>query len=190
MVLAAVFLLPSRTEEAFRTFASPGTVVPYTVSHPQSWTAQNGVASDAVLSPRPDAVGRTFFQGSADRWSGTRRLMATSPGDAVGLYVYTESSGSDTTTDALESAISVLLPDRLTFAPMHRQLTIAGNPADELEGVLEDPTDPKAKLHVLFDVVHPRGGGSVLLAFFAAPDRFDDQRPLFDRIREGVRFPG
>ena len=90
----------------------------------------------------------------------------------------------------LKSAIDVLLPDRLTFEPMHRQLTIDGSPADELEGVLEDPTDPKTKLHVLFDVVQPRGGGSVLLAFFAPPDRFDEQRPLFDRIRDGVRFPG
>ena len=188
MVVAAVFLLPSRTPEAFRTFVSPGTIVPYTVSHPQSWSEQNGVASDAVLSPRPDAVGHTFFQGSADRWGGTRRLMASSPADAVGLYVYAESTASDTTTDGLKSAIDVLLPDRLTFEPMHRQLTIDGSPADELEGVLEDPANPKTKLHVLFDVVQPRGGGSVLLAFFAPPDRFDDQRPLFDRIRDGVRF--
>ena len=190
MVVAAVFLLPSRTAEAFRTFASPGTIVPYTVRHPQSWGEQNGVASDAVLSPRPEAVGPTFFQGSADRWGGTRRLLATSPADAVGLYVYAESTASDTTTDGLKSAIDVLLPDRLTFEPMHRQLTIDGSPADELEGVLEDPSDPKTKLHVLFDVVQPRGGGSVLLAFFAAPDRFDDQRPLFDRIRDSVRFTG
>ena len=188
MVVAVVFLLPSRTAETFRTFVSPGTIVPYTVSHPQSWSEQNGVASDAVLSPRPDAVGHTFFQGSADRWGGTRRLMATSPADAVGLYVYAESTASDTTTDGLKSAIDVLLPDRLTFEPMHRQLTIDGSPADELEGVLEDPANPKTKLHVLFDVVQPRGGGSVLLAFFAPPDRFDDQRPLFDRIRDGVRF--
>ncbi len=190
IVVAAVFLLPSRTAESFRTFASPGTIVPYTVSHPQSWAEQNGVASDAVLSPRPDAVGPTFFQGSADRWGGTRRLLATSPADAVGLYVYAESTASDTTTDGLKSAIDVLLPDRLTFEPMHRQLTIDGSPADELEGVLEDPTDPKTKLHVLFDVVQPRGGGSVLLAFFAPPDRFDDQRPTFDRIRDSVRFTG
>ena len=157
IVVAAVFLLPSRTAESFRTFANPGTIVPYTVSHPQSWAEQNGVASDAVLSPRPDAVGPTFFQGSADRWGGTRRLLATSPADAVGLYVYAESTGSDTTTDGLKSAIDVLLPDRLTFEPMHRQLTIDGSPADELEGVLEDPTDPKTKLHVLFDVVQPPG---------------------------------
>ena len=190
IVVAAVFLLPSRTAESFRTFASPGTIVPYTVSHPQSWAEQNGVASDAVLSPRPGAVGPTFFQGSADRWGGTRRLLAASPADAVGLYIYAESTASDTTTDGLKSAIGVLLPDRLTFEPMHRQLTIDGSPADELEGVLEDPTDPKTKLHVLFDVVQPRGGGSVLLAFFAPPDRFDDQRPLFDRIRDSVRFTG
>ena len=188
MVVAAVFLLPSRTAEAFRTFTNPGAIVPYTVSHPQSWGEQSGVASDAVLSPRPDAVGSTFFQGSADRWGGTRRLMAASPGDAVGLYVYAESTAPDTTTDGLKNAISVLLPDRVTFEPMHRQLTIGGSPADELEGVMQDPKDPRTKLHVLFDVVQPPGGGSVLLAFFAAPDRFDDQRPLFDRIRDGVRF--
>ena len=45
IVVAAVFLLPSRTAESFRTFASPGTIVPYTVSHPQSWAEQNGLSA-------------------------------------------------------------------------------------------------------------------------------------------------
>ena len=159
--------------------------------HPQPSTeldAAGGNASDAVLSPRPDAVGNTFLFGSADRWSGTRGLLATSPSDAVGMYVFPTDTGSDTTTDALKAAISVLVPDGVTWASTHRQLTVGGSPADELEGFVQDPANPKARLRVRFDVVQPASGGSVLIAFFAPPDRFDAEQATFDRIRNGIRF--
>ena len=186
---AAVFLLPSRTSaEPFRSYSNTGGVIPYTLSRPQSWAPREGNASDAVLSPRPDAVGDTFLFGSADRWSGTRQLLAASPSDAVGMYVFPTDTGSDTTTDALKGAISVLMPDGITWASTHRQLTVGGSPADELEGVVQDPTDPKARLRVLFDVVQPPTGGSVLIAFFAPPDRFDAEQATFARIRDGIKL--
>ena len=142
-IVAAVFLLPSRTSaEPFRSYANTGGVIPYTLSRPESWAPREGNASDAVLSPRPDAVGNTFLFGSTDRWSGTRGLLATSPSDAVGMYVFPTDTGSDTTPDALKGAISVLVPDGVTWASTHRQLTIGGSPADELEGVVQDPADP------------------------------------------------
>ncbi len=188
-IAAAVFLLPSRTSaEPFRTYSNTGGVIPYTLSRPESWTPREGNASDAVLSPRPDAVGNTFLFGSTDRWSGTRSLLATSPSDAVGMYVFPTDTGSDTTTDALKGAISVLVPDGVTWASTHRQLTIGGNPADELEGVVQDPTNPTARLRVRFDVVQPPTGGSVLIAFFAPPDQFAGQQATFDRIRNGMKF--
>jgi len=188
-VAAAVFLLPSRTSaEPFLSYSNTGGVIPYTLSRPQSWAPREGNASDAVLSPRPDAVGNTFLFGSSDRWSGTRRLLAASPSDAVGMYVFPTDTGSDTTTDALKGAISVLMPDGITWASTHRQLTVGGSPADELEGVVQDPADPKARLRVLFDVVQPTTGGSVLIAFFAPPDRFEQERASFDRVRDGIRF--
>ena len=45
-------------------------------------------------------------------------------------------------TDALKGAIAVLVPDGVTWAPTHRQLTIGGSPADELEGVVSGPGRP------------------------------------------------
>ena len=53
---------------------------------------------------------------------------------------------------------------------------------------MQDPTHPTARLRVRFDVVQPPSGGSVLIAFFAPPDRFDAQQATFDRIRDGMRF--
>jgi len=191
-VAAVVFLLPSRTTaEPFRTYANPGSILPYTLSRPQSWTAQEGTASDAILSPRPDAVGDTFFlsaSGSPQRWDGTRQLLAGSPQDAVGLYVYASRARSDTTTEGLESAIAVNAAGPIRWSPTHWQRTVAGSPADELEGVMSNPADPTVKLKVDFYVVQPANGGTVLLAFFAPRDKLDAQQATFDRVLASFRL--
>src|SRR4051794_24496145 len=191
-VAAAVFLLrPRTTAEPFRTYANPGSILPYTLSRPQSWTAQEGNASDAILSPRPDAVGDTFFLsagGSQQRWDGTRQLLASSPQDAVGLYVYASRARSDTTTEGLQSAIAVNAAGPIRWSPTHWERTVAGSPADELEGVMVDPADPTVKLQVDFYVVQPANGGTVLLAFFAPLDKLDAQQATFDRVLASFRL--
>jgi serine/threonine protein kinase len=190
-VAAALFLFPSRSAEAFRTYDSPGTVIPYRLSRPQSWTPQTGTASDTIVTPRPDAVGPTFLQGSPDRWTGTRRLLATSPADAVGVYVSSQFTALDTSSaKALEGSVSSILNARPAFSPTHLQLTVAGSPADELEGVLADPADPRTRLRIVVDAIQPRNGGSMVLVFFAPPDEFDGQRPVFTKVRDGLTFTG
>jgi hypothetical protein len=191
-VAAAVFLLPSRTSaEPFRTYSNTGSSVPYTLSRPQSWTAKEGAASDTILSSRPDAVGDTFFlgaTGSKQRWDGTRQLLASSPKDAVGLYVYASDARSDTTTDALQSAIAVNAAGPITWAPSHWQRKVAGSRADELEGVMVNPADPNVRLQVDFYVVQPANGGTLLLAFFAPQDELDAQQPTIDRVLASIRL--
>lgn len=187
----AAYFVRSRAEEPFRTFANRETLVPYSLSYPQSWKTRTGAASDVVISPRPDAVGDTFLQDAADQWGATRRLLASSPADARGVYLYAAASGSDTSADALRSAITLLMRNAvLDFGPTHRQLQIGGASAHEFEGVLSDPQAPGTRLHAIFDLVLPPGGGSVLIGFFAAPEDFEAQRAVFNRIRDGVSFPG
>ena len=189
--IAAAFLVRSRAEEPFRTFANRETLVPYSLSYPESWKTRTGAASDVVISPRPDAVGDTFLQDAADQWGATRRLLASSPADARGVYLYAAASGSDTSADALRSAITLLMRNAvLDFGPTHRQLRVGGASAHEFEGVLSDPQAPGTRLHAMFDLVLPPGGGSVLISFFAAPEDFEGQRAVFNRIRDGVSFPG
>ena len=189
-VLAVFLLRPSSQAEAFATYSRPDAEVPYTLSRPVSWTPRTGVGSDAVLSPRSDVVDSLFFKGSADPWHDTRTLLQSSPGDAKGVYVYAVGTDSATTTDGLEAQLQTLLPDQLQFGPTHRQLTVAGNPADELEGAVQDPADPRSRLHLMLDVVHPQFGGTVLLAFFAAPDQFEAQRPVFNKVRDSLTVQG
>ena len=189
---AAVVLLPSRTSaEPFRSYSNTGSSVPYTLSRPQSWTAKEGTASDTVLSSRPDAVGDTFFLGAAgstQRWDGTRHLLASSPKDAVGMYVYASDATSDTTTDALQSAIAVNAAGPISWDPAHWQRKIAGSPADELEGVMVNPADPTVRLQVDFYVVRPANGGTLLLAFFAPPGQLEAQQPTIDRVLASLRL--
>ena len=188
-IVGVAVLFQSRAAEALRPYNSTDTLVQFTISYPQSWTALKGVASDVVFSPEPQAAGATFFQGSADQWGRTRQLLSASPAQAVGAYTFAEFAGTDTTTtDGLQQAISTLTPPRLLFQATHRQLSVGGAPAQELEGVLEDPSSPGTRLHVMFDLVQPPSGGSLLLTFFAAPDQFGSQLPLFTKVRDSVRF--
>jgi serine/threonine protein kinase len=188
-IVGVAVLFQSRTAQALRPYNSTDTLVRFSLSYPQSWTASKGVASDIVFSPQPQAAGATFFQGSADQWGRTSQLLRASPEQAVGAYTFAEFSGTDTTTmDGLQQAISALTPPRLLFQATHRQFNVGGAPAQELEGVLEDPSSPSTRLHVMFDLVQPPSGGSLLLTFFAAPDQFGTQLPLFTTIRDSVRF--
>jgi hypothetical protein len=191
-VAAGAWYLQRRGAEPFRTYTSADTVVPYSLSFPESWTVERGVASDVVLSPRPDAVGATFFlQTSQDAWGGMRNLLRTSPTEAVGTYVYAGTSGAEPTTQGLRDAITALMPNStLSFGPTHGQTPIGGAPAHEFEGTLADPAEPKTTLHAMFDLVLPPEGGSVLIAYFAPPEEFESQRPVFMKIRDGIRFTG
>jgi len=183
-------LYSSRTAEGLRPYASTDTLVQFNLSYPQSWKAAKGVASDAVFSPQPQAAGATFFQGSANQWGRTRQLLRTSPEQAVGLYTFAEFAGADTTTtDGLHQAVSALTPPKLLFQATLRQINIGGAAAQEFEGILEDPATPGTRLRVMFDLVQPPSGGSLLLTFFAPPDQFATQLPLFTEIRDSVRFP-
>jgi hypothetical protein len=83
-----------------------------------------------------------------------------------------------------------MMPEKLTFGPTHRQLTVGGAPAHEFEGVLQDPAGSGTQLKALFDLVQPPGGGSVLLAQFASPAEFENQRPVFAKVRDGLRLTG
>jgi hypothetical protein len=63
--------------------------------------------------------------------------------------------------------------------------------ADEMDGRFDDPDDASASLHFVMDVVQyrtPALTSSVWLVFFAAPDKFPGQLPLFNRVRDSITF--
>jgi len=189
VIIGLAVLFQSRTAAALRPYNSTDTVVRFTIRYPESWTALKGVASDVVFSPDPHVGGATFFQGSADQWGSTRQLLSASPERAVGAYAFAEFTGTDTTsTDVVQQAVSALTPSKLVFLATDRQLSVGGATARELEGDVHDPSSPVTRLHVMFDVVQPPSGGTLLLTFFASPDQFSSQLPLFTQIRDSVRF--
>jgi hypothetical protein len=110
----------------------------------------------------------------------------------VWLYVYSSAATYDTSgAEQLQDSIRLLLPQTTVFDAVHREVTVTGAEADELEAVTTDPQDPRNRLRVLVDVVQPPGaGGAVLLAFFAPPDSFEDQRATFERIRDSFQVTG
>jgi len=192
-VVAAVWFLQFNKEETLRTFTSADTLVPYSLNHPESWTTRTGAASDVVISPRPDAMGDAFLTDATDRWGAPRELLASSPEDAMGVYVYTQASGSDTSVEGLRRTITDLLGRQsatVDLGSTHRMQRVGGAPGHEFEGYLSDPQAPGTRLYAMFDLVLPQSGGLVLLTFFSAPDEFEGQRELFTKIRDSVTFPG
>jgi hypothetical protein len=178
-------------EESLVRYANRDAIIPFSLNRPESWTARAGAAADVVLSPRPDEAGDAFLE-TADRWAAPRELLATSPGDATGVYAYTQASGSDTSIDGLKNTIHTLLGQdvKVDFAATHRQLRVGGQDGHEFEGVISDPQATGTRLSARFDVVLPESGGLVLLTFFTAPDDFDSRSELFTTIRESVTFDG
>jgi serine/threonine protein kinase len=192
-VAGALFLRSREDAVVFRTYTSSDTVVPYSMSYPDTWTVERGVASDVVLAPRPDAVAATFFLQTSQEnaWTGTRNLLRTSRAEVIGTYIYAATSGAEPTAEGLRSAISARLPNsKLAFGSTHGQVPIGGAPAHQLEGTVSDPSSPGTQLRAMFDLVLPEGGGSVLITYFAPPHDFEEQRPVFTKMRESLRFTG
>ncbi|MDF2145365.1 serine/threonine-protein kinase [Knoellia sp. p5-6-4] len=190
LLAVGAFLWLGREESLVR-FANRDAIIPFSLNRPESWTARAGAAADVVLSPRPDEAGDAFLE-TTDRWAAPRELLATSPGDATGVYAYTQASGSDTSIDGLKNTIQALLGQdvKVDFAATHRQLRVGGQDGHEFEGVVSDPQATGTRLSARFDVVLPETGGLVLLTFFTAPDDFDSRSDLFTTIRDSVTFDG
>ena len=190
-VAVALFVFqPFAREEAFQRYSSTNAIVPFSLQYPSSWSAQEGTDTAVVFSPRNDALGALFLPGPAGSWTGTRELLSSNPSDAVGLYAYSLSTqyGSASGT-VLQDAVQGLLPPTVTVSSTTAQASqIAGASTAQLDAVLTDPADPNARLRALIYVCQPQAGGSVLFAFVAAPDEFDNQRRTFDRVMESVTW--
>jgi serine/threonine protein kinase len=192
VAVAAVLLRSSWLPEDYRTYTSSQTVVPFRLDHPADWGSAVGPASDIVLAPDPTLADDLFFlKGTPEAWaSATNAVRSSSPGN-VWLYVYAPGTTFDTSGDrALQDSVALLLPDTTRFDPAPpRRLTVAGSSVTEMAAVTSDPAHPQTRLRVLVDAVEaPEGQGSVLLAFFTAPDTFDDQRPTFGKIRDSLQI--
>ncbi len=190
VAVALLMLRPFAREETFQRYSSTNAIVPFSLEHPSSWSAQEGTDTAVIFSPRNDALGALFLPGPAGSWTGTHELLASNPSDAVGLYAYslsTQYGGSSST--VLQDAVQGLLPPTVTVSSTTTQASDTGGATTtQLAAVFTDPSDPKARLRSLIYVCQPPAGGSVLIAFFAAPDEFDDQRPTFDRVMDSVTW--
>ena len=76
----------------------------------------------------------------------------------MGVYVYTQASGSDTSIEGLRRTITSLLGQGVIvdLGSTHRQLRVGGADAHEFEGVVSDPQAAGTRLSAMFDVVLPR----------------------------------
>jgi serine/threonine protein kinase len=193
VAVVAVLLRSSLLSEDYRTYNSTRgqTLVPFRLQHPASWSAVVGSASDVVLGPDPTAADTLFFtKGSPEAWASTTDIVRSGSPDDVWLYVYTSATTVDTSgAQALQDSITFLLPTDTQFESALREVSVGGDPANEMDAVTSDPANPQTRLRVLVDVVQPPdAGGAVLLAFFAPPDSFEDHRSTFERIRDSLEI--
>jgi hypothetical protein len=194
LVLAAIagfVYYQAHQSEAFRPYTT-GTQPPFSLRYPESWKVNVGNAfSDVIISPKPDALGAALLQPGGE-WGPTRQLLAESPSEAVGVYLNaTASPPVDNTETALKAVILQYLGQhsKLDFLPTHHQFMVAGSAGSEFEGMLSDRQAPGTRLKVMIDYVQGPEG-SVLLAFFAPPNRFEQLQPVFTEMRDTVRFTG
>jgi serine/threonine protein kinase len=189
IAVAAVLLRSSLQPQGYQTYSSGGTVVRFQLDHPAGWAAEVGRASDVVLGPDPRPAAQVFFlKGTAQAWGSAASAVRSGSPQNVGLYVFTSATTFDTSSpQALMGSIEPLLPMITQFGPEHRDVSVARTRADELEAVVSDPQQPQTRLRLLVDVVEPPGAeGAVLLAFFAPPGSFENNRSTFEKVRDSL----
>jgi serine/threonine protein kinase len=197
-VAGVLILMPSKHPSSLSRHYASGqqfvsVVAPFSLDTPADWTPKSGTGVEVALSPRVDPMGGLFFQvGSAGSWDPVRSVLSTNRAQAAGLWVSASNDTYDrSSSDSLQKAIKGLLPSAVSFASGYHGRPVGGMDSDEMEGQFDDPADNTASLHFVVDVVRSRSltnPASVLLVFFAAPDKFNSQRPLFDRIRNSIIF--
>jgi len=197
-VVAALFLWPSKPPPSLsRQYVSGqqfvSVVAPFSLATPADWSARPGTGVEVALSPRVDPMGGLFFQvGSGTSWDPVRDLLNTNRSQASGLWVSASNDSYDRSSwENLQKAIKGLLPNAVSFASGYQNRQVGGMDSDEMQGQFDDPTDDTVHLKFVVDVVRYKNltnPGSVLLVFFAAPDKFDSQQALFDRIRNSITF--
>jgi hypothetical protein len=78
---------------------------------------------------------------------------------------------------------------KITSGPQDR--LVGGMPSADMEGQLEDPDDQTVRPQFVVDVVRyqrAQNTASMLVLFFAAPDKFSGQRVTFDPVTSTIRF--
>jgi serine/threonine protein kinase len=185
-VLVRTFLL----SEDYRPFTSNGTVVPFRMDIPDDWTAQPSTASDLVLGPSPTTADDVFFyQGrEPEDWAEVTRAIRSGSSDAVGMYAYAQSAGfDDTSAQTVKAFVGQVLPEPTEIGEP-QGVPVVGAMANELVALASDPRNPDTQLRLLVDVVASPGQGTLVLAFFAPPDTFEDHRSTFEKVRDSLEI--
>ncbi len=197
--IAALVLLPGKRTTSLSSGYTSGpqfaSVVRFSLKVPVDWTHVDGTGEEVVLSPAAGSVANLFFnQGFAGIWTDARAVLAANRSKATGLWLHAASTAYDrSSTQNLEADLRRDLPQDASFTSAPRDQLVGGMPSDEIEGQLADPDDASIRLQFIANAIRYRSatnsGSSLLVVFFAAPDRFDGQRGLFDRIRATIDLP-
>ncbi len=169
------------------------TVVAFQAEMPADWVRRVGSGSDVLYAPPAAAAAAPLFfdGGSGDAWTTATGLVRSTAPENVWLHASGLITRPDTSSaDAAEAALAPYLLDRTDLGSAPRSVTISGIPAEEFEGVSFDPANSDTRLRVLVDVVHSPGGTTLVLAFYAPPDTFEDHRSTFEHIRDSVQLGG
>ena len=142
-IAAAVFLLPSRTSaEPFRTYANTGADSLH-AEPPESWTPREGTPVTRSCRHDPMRSATRFLLGSSRPVE--RHPPASSRPHRRTRWACTSTRGHGLRHHDRRAQERHRRPRAGRGSPgppTHRQLTIGGSPADELEGVVQDPTTP------------------------------------------------
>ncbi|GAA1513928.1 hypothetical protein GCM10009677_53840 [Sphaerisporangium rubeum] len=153
----------------------PGTTAaPFSFEYPGTWSAVTHADEYVVVSPAAQQFDALFSVPIASDWSAVNQLLASSPGQATGVFARV--SDTITTSDSPESlrrSLSFVLPGPAEFASAPSTATIGGRPAFKLTGVVNDPAQQGRLDLVVYIVGRGQGQPVALIAFYCPPAKCD-----------------
>jgi serine/threonine protein kinase len=191
-VVAALVLLPAKKSPTLSgTYTSSSSVFKayvgsFSLNTPADWGPREGPSVSVILSPGVEAVDQLFSQAS---WAAVRNLLSTNRSNASGLWITARDTPYGGTPQELVKSGALPNLSKITSSPQNR--LVGDMPSDEMQGQLEDPDDQTVRLQFVVNVVRyhkAQSTASMLVVFFAPPDKFNHQRPLFDQVRSTIRF--
>ncbi|MCT9929994.1 protein kinase [Planotetraspora sp. A-T 1434] len=189
LAVAATLIFARGGDTAATWNTYPGSVAaPFTMAYPSTWgQAKTSADQWMIASPATDEFNALFAVPGNTDWSKVNPIIAKQPERAAGVFA--QVSNTLSTSDSpieLQQSLQSALPGTVGFSGVPVATTVGAKPAFKIAGLVSDPQQGGRLDFQAYVVRQDTGDTTVLITFFCAPGRCDQQ--LIEHMVNTVAF--